>query len=88
MSATLNCRDVSRLVSDALDRKLPASQTLEMKMHLFMCKFCSRFKKQMDSIRHVIREHADLIDEDWSQGGLKPETKERIRHIIQSGDQG
>jgi hypothetical protein len=83
MSGKLSCRDVSRLVSESMDHRLPISQTVEMKMHLFMCKFCSRFKKQVHSIQQVIRDNPNLIDE-MDHGGLSQAAKDRINRLMQS----
>ena len=82
MSGMLSCREVSRLVSESMDHRLPISQTVEMKMHLFMCKFCSRFKKQVQSIRQVIRDNPNLVEE-MDQGGLSQAAKDRINQLMQ-----
>ena len=83
MSGTLSCREVSRLVSKSMDHRLPISQAVEMKMHLFMCKFCSRFKKQVHSIRQVIRDNPELMIE-TDQIGLSQAAKDRMNRLIQS----
>ena len=88
MSGMLSCRDVSQLVSESMDRKLSMSQNIEIKMHLFMCKFCSRFKKQVFSIRQAIRDNADLIGEGAEQDALCREAKERIKRSLQNGRSG
>jgi len=88
MSAMLSCQAVSQLVSESMDRKLSMSQNIEIKMHLFMCKFCSRFKKQVLSIRQACRDNADLIGEGAEQDALCPEAKERIKRLLQKGGSG
>ncbi|MFC1504963.1 zf-HC2 domain-containing protein [Thermodesulfobacteriota bacterium] len=88
MSAMLSCRDVSQLVSESMDRKLSMSQNIEIKMHLFMCKFCSRFRKQVLSIRQVCRDNADLIGEGAEQNALCQEAKERIKRSLQQAGPG
>jgi len=82
MSGMLTCREATQLVSEAMDHKLPLSRTFELKMHMFMCKFCSRFKKQVLSIRHVIQENAHLMDDDVVQDALSPDVKEHLRHLL------
>jgi len=88
MSAMLSCREVSQLVSESMDHELSMSQNIEVKMHLFMCKFCSRFKKQVLSIRQACRDNADLIGEGAGPGALCPEAKERIKRLLQKGGSG
>ncbi len=88
MSAMLSCRAVSQLVSESLDHDLSLSQNIEIKMHLFMCKFCSRFNKQLLSIRKACRENAELMGEGAEQGALCQEAKERIKRSLQQGRAG
>ena len=88
MSGLLSCREASRLVSKSMDHRLPISQTVEMKMHLFMCKFCSRFRNQVMSIRQAIRDNAELAIDDKNHGILCQEAKDRIKQLIQSDESG
>lgn len=43
----LSCKEVSRLISDSLEVQLPLRQRVSLRVHLFMCSFCSRFRRQM-----------------------------------------
>ena len=43
----LSCKEVSRKVSESMDRQLPARQRMLMNLHLMMCKYCRRFKDQL-----------------------------------------
>ncbi len=80
----LSCKEVTRLVSESLDRKLPLSQRIAMRMHLLMCKLCSRYKKQLLLIREAIR-HYSLQTEDvppLTPDSLSPQASERIRRSL------
>lgn len=88
MTAMLSCKEVSQLVSESMDRPVLMSEALEMKMHLIMCKFCSRFKKQLQSIRKTVRENADLIEEVGERAKLCSEAKERLKHLIKKSIPG
>jgi hypothetical protein len=46
-----SCKDVSRLISESMDRSLPFYQRALMRMHLLMCEYCARCKAQFDVIR-------------------------------------
>lgn len=79
----LSCREVTRLVSESLDRDLSLRQRISMKMHLLMCKLCSRYNKQLASLRQAIRLHA-MRDEDIDvyPGSLSSEARERIKKSL------
>lgn len=83
----LSCQEVSRLVSESLDRKLPWHQRLAVRVHLLMCRFCSRFRKQMLFLRDAVRHHRTTIEEADAAPGpaLSPEARERIKRLLQSG---
>ena len=42
-----NCKDVSYLISRSMDKKLPLRTRVGIKIHLMMCKLCSRYEKQL-----------------------------------------
>ena len=51
------------MISALLDRKLPFHQRAMIRIHLLMCKYCSRVKDQMMIIREACR-LVDLCGED------------------------
>ncbi len=82
----LNCRDVSVLVSQSLDRKLTIWQKMNLWMHLSMCKLCSRFRRDivhLDSeARHLVHEsQRDGLDKDIT---LSAEARERLVRNLSS----
>ncbi|MGL4995334.1 MAG: zf-HC2 domain-containing protein [Deefgea sp.] len=58
----LKCREVSYLLSEAQDRPLNMSEALQLHLHLFMCKKCSHFSRQLKVIRLACKKKAN--DED------------------------
>ena len=44
-----NCREMSELVTDYLERVLPIGKRLEMRWHLILCEACRRYYDQMRS---------------------------------------
>lgn len=78
-----NCREVTRLISDAMDRKVPFHRRMGIRLHLLMCRFCARYLKQVKIIRDLMHlEMADLEDSHLP-GSLPPQTRDRIQHLIQ-----
>lgn len=80
----LNCKEVTQLVSESLDRKLPFHQRVGIRIHLLMCNLCSRYERQLLFIRKVSRAqkmHQEHIDPYKS---LPPEAQIRIKKILQN----
>jgi len=78
------CKEVTRMVSESLDRKLPLYQRIGVRIHLLMCKFCSRFKRQLLFLRETIRLHVERGEDTELSTKLPPEARERIRKSIQN----
>lgn len=49
----LNCKEATRLCSEALDRELALRERLTLRMHLMMCSGCSNYQEQMAFIRRM-----------------------------------
>jgi hypothetical protein len=56
------CKTVTRLQSEALDRKLPLRQRLGLRGHLLLCQWCRRYGKQT-SPGHYARRLARSLDD-------------------------
>jgi len=78
-----NCKEVSRLVSESLDRKLPLYQRIGVRVHLLMCKFCRRFEQQLMLIRKTLRVEA-LYEDTESYLSLPPEAQKRIKRFLRN----
>jgi len=76
-----NCKEVSRLVSESLDRELSLPQKIGIRMHLFMCNFCSLYKKQIIVMRDAMRLLAQ-VDEFPEPAVLSSEAKRRIKRLL------
>ncbi|WP_256078560.1 zf-HC2 domain-containing protein [Massilia sp. YIM B04103] len=49
------CREVHRLVSEGMDRKLSLVERIRMRLHLTVCDACTRFSGQMVLLRQAMR---------------------------------
>lgn len=49
------CREVHRLVSEGMDRKLSIIERTRMRLHLMVCHACTNFSGQMDLLRRAMR---------------------------------
>ena len=52
----LPCKEVSRLVSQGLDRELALSERAALRLHFFICEGCRNFNHQMHFLRRAMRE--------------------------------
>lgn len=50
----LNCKQVTRLASARLDRRLTLRERLSFRLHLMMCAACRRFDAQLQFMRGAV----------------------------------
>lgn len=80
-SLSPNCKEAIRLQSDALDRPLSRLQRVGLRIHLAMCRWCSRYGKQIKFLRAV----AQRCDHDHNaKQTMPPEARERIKRRLQT----
>jgi len=81
----LNCHDVSKLVSESLDRKLSLWQRLNLWMHLSMCGLCWGFRKSLVHIHKEARHHAEEVERDAVDPEIKlpDESRERMKRLLE-----
>jgi thioredoxin-related protein len=74
-----DCKKVSMMVSESMDRRFPIHYRLLIAAHLLMCKYCNRFKKQLLILRHAVGLE-DIHEEDLDRfPTLSKETREQIK---------
>jgi hypothetical protein len=50
----LSCKEVTRLVSQGLDRDLGFAERVRLRVHFAICDGCTNFRKQMDFLRKAV----------------------------------
>lgn len=53
-----NCREVTRLFSEGLERPLSLGERAHLKLHCMMCVGCRNFGDQMQDLRQIARRFA------------------------------
>ena len=76
-----NCKEAVRLQSEALDHRLPALERFGLRLHLFLCKWCRRYGKQIRLLHDAAREHPEALADAVPQK-LSPAARERISHSL------
>jgi|GEM_PF-1098046 len=73
----MNCKEATKLSSKAEEGKLNLWSNLMLKMHLFMCKHCGNFAKQIN----FLRKNAPNA-QDYSSEELSSASKEELKNTI------
>jgi hypothetical protein len=82
----LSCKDVTQLISESMDHSLPLGKRIGVRLHLFMCKFCARYKRQLLLIHETVRRLAATAEMPGETSGepLSQEARERIRKSLRN----
>ncbi|MBV8657083.1 MAG: zf-HC2 domain-containing protein [Burkholderiales bacterium] len=54
----MKCNEAARAISDGLDRKLNLVTRMQLRMHLFICHYCSDFFTQSRFLRQAAKQDA------------------------------
>jgi len=76
-----SCKEVSRLISEGLDRPLPFGQRLAVRLHLAICKLCSRYQRQLRFLQQATQQLPEHGEES-SPHALSIEARRRIRRRL------
>ena len=81
---TPSCQDMTRLLSEAMDRPLPPGIRIKMRLHFLICKWCERYKNQLLFLRQALRRKPDDVEVEpaASPTSLSPEAKDRLKSIL------
>jgi hypothetical protein len=73
----LNCREVTRLVSQSMDTRLAWHQRLAMRFHLLYCVWCRRYAAQILFLRRAAK-NLPAETSDSCAPKLSPEAKDQM----------
>ncbi len=84
----MSCKQVSRLLSASMERKLSLWERIGLWFHLSMCKLCKGFSKDLEQLREAARRHAENIenDVDAADAALSTESRDRMKRALESQD--
>lgn len=51
----MNCREATRMLSEAGERRLGLGERLSLRLHLALCGACRRFGQQVGLLRQAMR---------------------------------
>jgi hypothetical protein len=85
----LTCKEAAQLLSDSLDRKLPLSQRISLRIHLLMCKLCPRFQKQLQFLKDSLNQYQREAGAEnlFIAVSLSEDARGRIRRALAGGSE-
>lgn len=78
----LNCEDATRLTSIKRYKKLSLTERVRLNVHIFVCKYCSRFAKFNDLLDDSIENTCSSLNN--NNEILSEEKKNELKDIIKS----
>ena len=60
MRMMLPCKEVARLVSQGLDRRLGFGERVALRIHFAICEGCSNFDRQMKLLREAVQQLGEV----------------------------
>ena len=79
------CDEITKKVSLSMDENLPLLHRMAIRFHLSMCRYCSRFRRQLLLLRktgRTIGEEEEASPE--SSAGLSTDARERIKSSLRA----
>ncbi len=83
-----DCREISRLVSMSMDARLTLYQRTGLRLHLLMCRYCTRHRRQLFFLRELMHGYSRLCDTRSKEVRLPPETRDRLREKLRQAAAG
>jgi len=64
-----------------MDKELPLTMRIKLRVHYLMCSFCERYAKQLNYMREAAHEFPEKIGE-VSDATLPAEAKQRLKEAL------
>lgn len=82
----MSCKDVSLLISLGEDQRLTVRERMMLRIHLFFCEACSRFKTQVRFVDKAMTEYLRGQSGPKKEAPvLSEEARNRIRRAMDEG---
>ena len=78
------CKEIVKIISASLDRKLTLREKFVMRLHLVACKPCVRYFEQSEFLHEATQKLDDNLKEDVYSGRLSDEARIRIKELLRS----
>ena len=82
MDESGNCKEVSELLSIAMDRELTRDEQKRLMQHFRVCTWCHDHRSQLELVCKTGRNLDTLCDDDESEICLPDSARDRIKHAL------
>lgn len=76
------CREMTELLSEAMDRRLPLRRRIAIKLHRLICVWCERYWRHLRFLREATRYRSEHEIESSPPVSLPPEARERMKRAL------
>lgn len=84
----LTCQDVSRLLSDAQEERLPLLTRVRLRVHLAMCRPCAELEDQLAVLESALGAYrARILAGELREEDLPSEVRARIARAVEAADE-
>jgi hypothetical protein len=79
-----NCKDMSLVMSQSMERRLTLHERAAMKLHLLVCIWCVWYLEHLHFIRENLRTRAEQLpgEESSATDSLSADARDRIRRAL------
>ena len=77
------CKEIVKIVSASLDRKLTIRERAIMKLHLVACRPCVRYLEQSRFLSSAASQLDEHLKDELFTGRLSEDARKRIKDIVQ-----
>ena len=78
------CKEIVKIVSASLDRKLTLRERAVMRLHLVACKPCVRYMEQSHFLSSATSQLDENLKDELFTGKLSDEARARIKNVLKS----
>ena len=78
------CKDIAKIISASLDRKLTLRERIILKLHLAACELCVRYLNQSQLLRSAAHSIDEDLESDLYAKRLSDDARERIKNILKA----
>lgn len=79
---TPSCETVTQKISESMDHPISFGDRFRIRIHLMGCELCARYKKQLYTIRKMIKSHLAEINDSATVSKLSTQARQRMKQKI------